>query len=258
MTGIDTRTAARSRWAPIGHREAMNLAETAYRRLADLLGELGEDDWSMPTDCEGWAVRDLAGHVLGAMRAAASVRELLRQQREIAKRVRSDGVPLTDAMTAVQVQSTAGLSTQELVAECHALVPKATAGRRRVPAPARKFISFRVQLGSIDERWRLGYLIDVILTRDAWMHRVDLCRAIGAEPEMTPEHDGRLISDVAEEWARRHGQACNLVLAGPAGGSFSWGDPAHAERIELDAVEFCRILSGRARGTGLLATEVPF
>jgi hypothetical protein len=30
------------------------------------------------------------------------------------------------------------------------------------------------------------------------------------------------------------------------------------EYIELDAVEFCRILSGRAKGTGLLSTEVPF
>lgn len=31
-----------------------------------------------------------------------------------------------------------------------------------------------------------------------------------------------------------------------------------AERHELDAVEFCRIVSGRAPATGLLATEVPF
>jgi hypothetical protein len=30
------------------------------------------------------------------------------------------------------------------------------------------------------------------------------------------------------------------------------------EVITLDAVEFCRILSGRASGAGLLAQEVPF
>ena len=29
------------------------------------------------------------------------------------------------------------------------------------------------------ERWTFGYLIDVILTRDTWMHRVDLARAAG-------------------------------------------------------------------------------
>ena len=31
-----------------------------------------------------------------------------------------------------------------------------------------------------------------------------------------------------------------------------------AERIELDAVEFCRTLAGRAPATGLLTTIVPF
>jgi hypothetical protein len=30
------------------------------------------------------------------------------------------------------------------------------------------------------------------------------------------------------------------------------------ERLELDAVEFCRTSSGRAEGAGLLSTFVPF
>lgn len=30
------------------------------------------------------------------------------------------------------------------------------------------------------------------------------------------------------------------------------------EELALDAVEFCRILSGRAQGTGLLTQPVPF
>ncbi|MFA9563321.1 MAG: hypothetical protein ACERLM_01235, partial [Acidimicrobiales bacterium] len=66
-----------------------------------------------------------------------------------------------------------------------------------------------------------------------------------------------LVAEVAAEWARRHGRPHRLVLTGPAGGTFSSGDP-DAETIELDAVEFCRILSGRAEGPGLLATTVPF
>jgi hypothetical protein len=47
-----------------------------------------------------------------------------------------------------------------------------------------------------------------------------------------------------------------LILTGPAGGTFVAGDGG--EHIELDAVELCRILSGRAEGTGLMSTEVPF
>jgi len=73
---------------------------------------------------------------------------------------------------------------------------------------------------------------------------------------VTPDHDARIIADVVAEWARRHGQPFTLTLTGPAGGSYVAGDGG--EHIELDAVEFCRILSGRATGAGLLSTEVPF
>ncbi|HUC33678.1 MAG TPA: maleylpyruvate isomerase family mycothiol-dependent enzyme, partial [Ilumatobacteraceae bacterium] len=79
--------------------------------------------------------------------------------------------------------------------------------------------------------------------------------AVGTELELTPDHDGRIIADVADEWFARHGRPCELVLTGPAGGRFG---TSGGERYELDAVEFCRIMSGRATGTGLLTTLVPF
>jgi hypothetical protein len=96
----------------------------------------------------------------------------------------------------------------------------------------------------------------VILTRDPWMHRIDISRATGAVPVLTPEHDGVLVADVVGEWAQRHGQPFALNLAGPAGGSWTVG--TGAESINLDAVQFCRTVSGRAAGEGLLTTEVPF
>lgn len=243
---------------PIEHDEAMRLAHTAYARYADALDTLTEEDWARPTDCEGWTVRHLTGHMVGAMRAAASVRELLSQTREIKGRVRREGGNETDTMTQVQIDRTAELAPSELVAECRALVDRATAGRRRAPAPLRRFASLPVEVGSIKERWKLGYLLDVILTRDSWLHRIDLCRAVDREPLLTADHDGRIVADVVAEWARRHGQPYHLVLTGAAGGTFGSGDPGASERLELDAVEFCRIVSGRATGTGLLATEVPF
>lgn len=45
------------------------------------------------------------------------------------------------------------------------------------------------------------------------------------------------------------------------GGASDGGRPGTLEGnadLELDAVEFCRILSGRAAGHGLLAVKVPF
>jgi hypothetical protein len=88
------------------------------------------------------------------------------------------------------------------------------------------------------------------------MHRVDISRAAGAELVLTPEHDGILISDVVSEWAARHGEPYTLHLTGPAGGQWTRG--RGGPEIELDAVEFARILSGRTSGTGLLSTPVPF
>ena len=162
-------------------------------------------------------------------------------------------------MTQVQVDRTENLTPAELVAECRHLVDRAAVGRRRAPAPLRKLVRFPVEIGSIAETWQLGYLLDVVLTRDAWLHRIDLCRAIGQEPHLTPDHDGRIIADVVSEWCRRHGHAVRLTLLGPAGGAFgSEGRGGAPESVEIDAVEFCRIVSGRVAGTGLLQNEVPF
>jgi hypothetical protein len=106
------------------------------------------------------------------------------------------------------------------------------------------------------ELWTLGFLLDMCLTRDTWMHRVDIADAISVDLQLTADHDGVLVADVAAEWARRHGEPCSLMLTGPAGGSWTWGSGGPS--LELDAVEFCRLLSGRGAADGLLATRVPF
>jgi hypothetical protein len=88
------------------------------------------------------------------------------------------------------------------------------------------------------------------------MHRTDLAAATGRPMHLTADHDGRIVADVVEEWAERHGQPYRLTLGGPAGGAWTRG--TDGEQIEMGAVEFCRILSGRGAGSGLLATQVPF
>ncbi len=42
--------------------------------LLDLLAELSEEEWGRPTVCEGWSVKDVAGHVLGVDLGNLSVR----------------------------------------------------------------------------------------------------------------------------------------------------------------------------------------
>ena len=242
---------------PITHREAHGLAEDQYSRFVDLLDAVGPEDWSKPTDCEGWTVRDLAGHMLGAMRSAASVRELVRQQRLIKQRVKEDGGNEVDHMTAVQVELTAGLTPTELVDECRSLVGPAARGRKRTPAPMRRLVRLPVEIGSISEKWTLGYLLDVILTRDTFLHRVDLARALDHALDLD-DRDRRIAADIVAEWARRHGEAFELRLGGPAGGHYVSPRPSDDPPIEIDAIEFCRVLSGRATRAGLLEQEVPF
>jgi hypothetical protein len=96
----------------------------------------------------------------------------------------------------------------------------------------------------------------VILTRDPFLHRVDICRATGVAMTATAEHEGAIVDDVVREWAGRHGSAYDLTLTGPAGGRWQHGEGG--EPISMDAFEFCRVLSGRSPASGLLTTPVPF
>ncbi len=102
----------------------------------------------------------------------------------------------------------------------------------------------------------MGYLLDIILTRDPWMHRIDIARATARDLVFTPDHDGRIVADVVAEWARRHGEPFTLALTGPPQNEFTTGRGA-GEHITIDTVEFCRTLSGRSPGAGLLTQEVP-
>jgi hypothetical protein len=65
-----------------------------------------------------------------------------------------------------------------------------------------------------------------------------------------------IVADVVAEWAARHQQPYTLRLTGSAGGTWSAG--AGEPQITLDAIDFCRMASGREHGAGLLAVEVPF
>lgn len=243
--------------APIERPEATELGRIAYHRFVELVAGLEPEEWRRATDCTGWTVRDLTGHLAGAMMSAASVRRLLSEQRAVRRRVKETGELEVDAMTAVQIEVVADLSEQELVARMRGLVGSAARGRARVPNIICRAVRIPVEMGSIRERWSLGYLLGPILTRDAWLHRIDVARATDRTPELDTEHDGRIVADVAREWAHRHGQPVQLALTGPAGGRFTAG--RGGPELEMDAVEFCRVLSGRAEPTHeLMATEVPF
>jgi hypothetical protein len=73
--------------------------------------------------------------------------------------------------------------------------------------------------------------------------------------QLTADHDCRLVADIVAEWAGIHRPPFELVLDGPAGGKFSQG--ADGERVEIDALDFIRTLSGRLPGAGVLSHPLP-
>jgi uncharacterized protein (TIGR03083 family) len=232
---------------------AMRLASTEYERFSAALEQVAPEQWGAATDCPDWDVRQLACHVLGMATMAASVRESRRQQ----KAARRRGGVFIDALTALQVEERTDLEPPDLKAQLRAVGPRAARGRRRTPGVVRRrALPVPQQVGDAAEWWSLGYLIDVVLTRDPWLHRADLARAIGRPMQLTAAHDGVIVADVVAEWAARHQQPYTLRLTGPAGGTWSAG--AGEPQITLDAIDFCRMASGRVHGDGLLAVEVPF
>jgi len=238
----------------IEHRDAMALQVTELERALELLRTLDSDQWSTQTNCPDWDVRRMWLHVLGACEAGASMRENMHQMRAGRKRRKDLGVSLEAGLSGVQVAEREDLSPDELIERLERVAPKTVKGRTRTPRPMR---AMKIGIDApVVEKWTLGYLIDIIYLRDAWMHRVDTARATGADLVLTAEHDGRIIADVVSEWARRHGRPFTLELTGVAGGVFTAG--GGDEPIEIDAVEFCSLLAGRGEATGLLATVVPF
>lgn len=249
VTGAPTRGLRRS---ALDRPVAMGLAATEYRRYLAQLRTLDDADWSRPTDCPAWDVRALATHNLGMAAMVTSMRELVRQNAVAARQGTS-----VDALTALQVRERAAMRPDHVVEAYAAVVTPAVRGRRRRAATMGRLpMPVTQSVNGADERWSFGYLFDTILTRDTWMHRVDTGRATGKAMELTAEHDGVLVADVVAEWAARHGAPCVLTLTGPAGGRWSFG--AGGPALTLDAVEFCRTVSGRVPGDGLLSTAVPF
>jgi uncharacterized protein (TIGR03083 family) len=233
--------------------EARVIAEEEFTRFADLAASLTSDEWALPTDCTAWDVRGVALHVLGSADAQASVREFMHQFRKglpVNKEI--DSHHWVDGLNELQIRERNHLTNDELVAQLATVGPRAVKGRWKTPPPMRYLpIPFGPPIG-----WTsLKYLLDVGFTRDVWAHRIDICAATDRPMHLTADHDGRLVEDIVGEWASIHGQPFELVLEGPAGGKFSQG--VGGERVDIDAIDFIRVLSGRLPGTGVLSNLLP-
>jgi hypothetical protein len=192
-------------------------------------------------------------HVLGSGYAQASVRQFERQLRKgLPLNKQIDSHHWVDGMNEFQIRERDHLSNDQIVEELRAIGPKAVNGRWRIPPPGRYLpLPFGPPVGWVP----LKYLLDVGFTRDVWCHRIDLHTAIRRPMDLSAEHDGRLVADIVGEWGSIHRQPFELVLEGPAGGKFTQG--VGGERVEINAIDFIRTVSGRLPGAGVLSNPLP-
>jgi uncharacterized protein (TIGR03083 family) len=234
----------------IKHDEAMAITAAENHRLWELLIDIKPDEWSLPTDCTRWDVRAIVVHLIAAAEAQASVVEFVRQTmagRKLMEEI--GGTYPVDGMNEAGLRARSHLTPEELPDRWSRVAAEALGFRRRMPAPIRALPLLRLDRGL----WKpLGNLYDIGFTRDVWMHRVDLSRATGRTFNATAQHDGRIVADIIAEWATTHTDPFTLKLTGRAGGTFV-RDPADpGDCLEVDAIDCCRILSGRGTPVGVL------
>jgi hypothetical protein len=95
------------------------------------------------------------------------------------------------------------------------------------------------------------YLYDIGFTRDVWMHRIDLYRAVNQPYPADASHDGRLLADITP-----NGPAPTTTPSPPPNRT-GWRHlhprtNTPGETLQIDAINCCRILSGHGTPVGVL------
>jgi uncharacterized protein (TIGR03083 family) len=234
----------------IQHNEAMAITAVENQRLWELLIKIKPDEWSLPTDCTRWDVRAIAVHLIATAEAQGSVVEFLRQAtagRKLMEEI--GGIFPVDGLNEAGLRARSHLKPAELPDRWTTVAAKGLHARSRMPRPIRALPVLRLA----PHFWKpIGYLYDMGFTRDVWMHRVDISRAIGRIFDATAEHDGRIVADIIAEWATTHSDSFTIKLTGPSGGTYVRDTARAGDCLEVNAIDCCRILSGRGTPVGVL------
>ncbi|HEX3827551.1 MAG TPA: maleylpyruvate isomerase family mycothiol-dependent enzyme, partial [Sporichthyaceae bacterium] len=221
--------------------QAFELRAAEIVAWTELLATLGPDDWSRPTPCSLWDVKDIVGHLCG--HAEEDLRPWLFPLRDRRAARRHPQMSYIDAHMQVQVEEHRGMTPAQVHERFVRVWPRANRRLRRVPGIVRRL---RVPTGLTQpSKVSIAYLHDVIHARDLWMHRDDLCRAIGTEfapGPHTPDVVEQVLRDLDEHWP---GPTVILELTGAADGAWQLGVGAPVATVRADAVSYMRALAGR-------------
>jgi uncharacterized protein (TIGR03083 family) len=114
------------------------LAAAAYDQLLALLDELSVEEWNAPTECPSWTVADMVGHLIGAAKAYASMREQMRQQAWGFSHREQFGGNAMDAYNELQIMDHRALTPPERITALRAVAGPSVRGPMRVPSALRR------------------------------------------------------------------------------------------------------------------------
>jgi uncharacterized protein (TIGR03083 family) len=221
------------------HAEWISLGQEVDRSLIETLRSLGDDEWSMPTECPPWTVKDMVAHLIGWDAATISPKELMRQGTAGWKARPSHGGNWLDATNQFQVDVYASATPAEVLARFEKLTPSFHKVRSRYGLVTGIFPMKEPFSGT----WvPVRFMFDTIFVRDHFMHHIDICTAIGRTMPVG-DAERRIAHDAFREWGNKAGANVTLELSGPAGGTFVRG--SGETRISGDAIDLCRVLAGR-------------
>lgn len=208
-------------------------------RLLETISSLTPDEWLKPTDCDPWRVRDIVAHIVAWDHATINPGRFTRES-VLGFRARKDhGGNRLDAQNQLQVDELASLSPPELLARLRSLTPRFHKAKKRLAGLGRA-IPYKENFSGT---WvTFGYALTTILGRDHFMHHIDISKATGRGFEPNPQ-EIKIVHDAVREWAGKADADVTLELSGPAGGTFVRG--SGDTTIATDAIEFCRVISGR-------------
>lgn len=219
--------------------------DAELRAWHDLLASIEGSEWHRRTVCEAWDVADVAGHLIG--QAEEVLRPWTFPLRDMRARKKYPDAVLLDAHMMLQADDLRGTPPAELRSVFDRLWAKASRRISRNPALLRRM---RIKLDGVPglESLDLGYIQDILLARDLWMHRDDVSQALG-RPFDAGQYVDELIAQVMLDvdggpfWGDR--PPVVLELTGQGGGTYRLGRGEPVGHAAIDAVAYMRTLSGR-------------
>jgi uncharacterized protein (TIGR03083 family) len=225
------------------HDHAAELLRPEVRATEAMLHDLTPGEWRLPTDCERWDVHDIVAHLVG--NAEITLDPDLMEQRAREGAARFPELYLLDAMNEMAAVAWRDRPPASLIDEHARLWSQVIDALPTMPESARAR-TFDAGYPGVPP-FTFGYITDVILARDMWMHRVDICRATGRAC-VAGEHSRGIVEQVLRDlddmW---DGPPVVLELTAGVPGSWQIGAGSPVATVRADAVDFVRNLSGRTR-----------